>query len=118
MVRPKKWRYLSHVIRDFVFRPAGVSTAALKFVDLKGDEVEAMRLCDSEALEQDAAGQRMGISRPTVQRLLYSGRKKVVNALVNGQGIQITFPSYIHIISGASQVGAKSFINIKKKKRG
>jgi predicted DNA-binding protein (UPF0251 family) len=47
------------------------------------DQFEAMRLCDVENLEQDEAGRRMGVSRGTIQRLLYSGRRQVVEALLN-----------------------------------
>jgi predicted DNA-binding protein (UPF0251 family) len=53
------------------------------------DQFEAMLLCDSEGLDQDAAGQRMGVSRGTIQRLLYSGRKAVVEALKNNHAIAI-----------------------------
>ncbi|MFH1684608.1 MAG: DUF134 domain-containing protein [Candidatus Margulisiibacteriota bacterium] len=95
MVRPRKWRFLSPYIKDYLFKPSGVPLSILKIADLKGDEVEAMRLCDREELEQEDAGKKMGISRPTVQRLLYSGRKKVADALVCGKAIQITFPNYI-----------------------
>ena len=95
MVRPKKWRLLSPFIKDYLFKPSGIPASLLKIADLKGDEIEAMLLCDREELEQDAAGRKMGISRPTVQRLLYSGRRKVADALVEGKAIQITFPKYV-----------------------
>ena len=45
---------------------------------LEVDELEALRLCDLEGLDQSGAGERMGVSRGTVQRLLKSGRKTVV----------------------------------------
>jgi len=95
MVRPKKWRYLSPLISNYCFTPKGISLTKKEIADLKGDELEAMRLCDVLDLEQEQAGKKMGISRPTVQRLLYSGRKKVVDALQKGKGIKITFPKYI-----------------------
>ena len=47
------------------------------------DQFEAMRLCDLEGLEQTEAGERMGVSRGTVQRLLYSGRRQIVEAILN-----------------------------------
>ena len=47
------------------------------------DQFEAMRLCDLEDLDQDEAGRRMGVSRGTVQRLLYSGRRQVVETILN-----------------------------------
>jgi predicted DNA-binding protein (UPF0251 family) len=53
------------------------------------DELEAMRLCDVDGLEQEAAGQRMGVSRGTVQRLLQSGRSKVVGALLDSSALVI-----------------------------
>jgi predicted DNA-binding protein (UPF0251 family) len=103
MVRPRKWRFLSPFIKGHYFKPRGVPHSVLKIADLKGDEVEAMRLCDREECEQEAAGKKMGISRPTVQRLLYSGRKKVVEALVEGKAIQITFPKYVSFRPTPSQ---------------
>lgn len=53
------------------------------------DEVEAMRLCDVEGLHQRVAGERMGVSRGTVQRLLQSGRRKLVGALVDSTALQV-----------------------------
>ncbi|HCG24900.1 MAG TPA: hypothetical protein DE060_00460 [Lentisphaeria bacterium] len=58
-------------------------------VELLLDELEAMRLVDLEQMEQGKASVRMGISRGTIQRLLYSGRGKVVSALVSGMNIVI-----------------------------
>lgn len=53
------------------------------------DELEAMRLCDVEGFDQEVAGERMGISRGTVQRLLKSGRAKVVQALLDSSALVI-----------------------------
>ena len=53
------------------------------------DELEALRRCDVEGLTQAAAGQRMGVSRGTVQRLLKSGRAKVTRALVESSALII-----------------------------
>lgn len=58
-------------------------------VELGLDEVEAMRLVDLLGKDQAAAGAEMGISRGTVQRLLYSGRAKVVQALLEGRPIRL-----------------------------
>lgn len=52
-------------------------------------ELEALRLCDLEGLDQEAAGQRMKISRGTVQRMLKNGRRKVVEALVTSSALII-----------------------------
>lgn len=54
---------------------------------LARDELEALRLCDLEDLTQEEAGDRMGVSRGTVQRILSSARKKVALALTSGRAI-------------------------------
>ena len=61
----------------------------LEAVRLGLDELEAVRLCDMEDLGQEAAGQRMGVSRGTVQRLLKSGRRKLVGAVVGNSALLI-----------------------------
>ena len=56
---------------------------------IREDELEALRLCDLEGLDQVGAGKRMGVSRGTVQRLLKSGRETIVRALVRGEALVI-----------------------------
>ncbi|MFX1295447.1 MAG: DUF134 domain-containing protein [Promethearchaeota archaeon] len=57
------------------------------------DELEAMRLVDSEKLTQDEAGSLMGISRGSIWRLLQSGRKKLITAIFEKREIRIPFES-------------------------
>jgi len=61
----------------------------LEMIRLGLDELEAMRLCDLEGLDQTAAGERMNVSRGTVQRLLKSGRAKVLGALLESSALLI-----------------------------
>jgi len=70
-------------------KPAGVPVKKLQKIVLEIDELEALRLCDSEGLSQAAAGERMGISRGTVQRLVTSGRRKVVEAIIECNALVI-----------------------------
>jgi predicted DNA-binding protein (UPF0251 family) len=56
-------------------------------VEIQLDQFEAMRLCDQEGLDQTEAGQKMGISRGTVQRLLYRGRKQLMKAILHNSAI-------------------------------
>lgn len=58
--------------------------SGIEKVRLEKDELEALRLCDLEAMTQEEAGVSMKISRGTVQRLLTSAREKVTRALVQG----------------------------------
>ena len=61
----------------------------LETTRLELGELEAMRLCDLDRLDQDEAGRRMGVSRGTVQRLLRSGRAKVVGSIVATRALVI-----------------------------
>jgi hypothetical protein len=56
-------------------------------------ELEAFRLVDLEGLSQEEAGQRMGISRGTVWRLVQSARKKTAQALSEGRPVYIAPPA-------------------------
>jgi len=61
----------------------------LEIMTLGEDELEALRLCDVEGLHQAVAGERMGVSRGTVQRLLKSGRKTLVRAVAENAALII-----------------------------
>jgi len=52
-------------------------------------ELEALRLVDLEGFSQEEAGERMGVSRGTVWRLIQSARKKTAQALTEGRPIRI-----------------------------
>lgn len=63
-------------------------------VTLAVEELEAVRLCDLEGLEQDDAAARMNISRGTLQRTLYEARHKIADALCTGKRIEIGGGNY------------------------
>ena len=58
-------------------------------VYLEVAELEALRLVDLQGLSQDEAGEKMGVSRGTIWRLLQSARSKVAQALTEGRQILI-----------------------------
>jgi len=89
MPRPRKQRLCQHFDGDRVFKPRSIPLRDLQAIDLGLDELEALRLCDLEGLDQEAAGFRMAVSRGTVQRLVKSGRAKVVRALVESAALII-----------------------------
>jgi predicted DNA-binding protein (UPF0251 family) len=72
-----------------MFKPAGTPLADLEIIELDADELEAVSLCDRDAMTQAEAGVEMGISRGTIQRLVSSGRKKIVEALLSGHALVI-----------------------------
>ena len=71
------------------FKPRAVPLSLLEEVDLTMDELETLRLCDLNGLEQEEAARKMKISQSTLQRILTSAHKKVSEALVNGKAIKI-----------------------------
>lgn len=90
--RPKKPRNCNcphHLPGSLIIKPAGIPTRDLEKVILDLDELEAVRLCDGEGLSQAEAGTQMAVSRGTVQRLVTSGRKKIIDAIVNSQALVI-----------------------------
>lgn len=89
MPRPRKRRQCRRFDGDRVFKPRSIPMSELETLRLGLDELEAMRLCDLEGHEQEEAGERMGVSRGTVQRLLKSGRAKVIQALLDSSALVI-----------------------------
>ena len=71
------------------FKPGAVPLSMLEEVDLTLDELEALRLCDLENLEQEEAAKRMKIFQSTLSRILVSVRKKIAEALIKGKAIKI-----------------------------
>jgi predicted DNA-binding protein (UPF0251 family) len=87
--RCKKQRCCRFLSDSIIFKPIAVPLKAIELSDVAADEFEAIRLCDHEKKSQIEAAQVMRISRGTVQRLLESGRYKIINAFLNAQGIRI-----------------------------
>ena len=61
-------------------------------LEIYPDELEALRLVYLENLSQNEAASMMGISRGTLWRLLESGRRKLVQALVEVRPIVLVTP--------------------------
>jgi len=89
MVRPKKCRMVASIPGATYYKPAGIPLRFLNEVRLSIEEAEALRLKELEGLEQAEGAVKMGISRPTFQRVLSSARRKVAEALLNGKAIRI-----------------------------
>jgi len=79
----------------WIFKPTGKRLKSLKITIIKLDELEAMRLCDSENLSQKDAADRMEISTGTLQRLVYSARKKIVDTLCCEGALELHIPNNI-----------------------
>jgi len=82
MARPEKLRRVCCAGRGRAFKPIGRPAAELEVEMLRLDELEALRLADLEGLYQEAAAERMGVSRPTFSRILANARGAVARALL------------------------------------
>jgi predicted DNA-binding protein (UPF0251 family) len=93
--RPRKPRFVGAEPSRWYFKPQGIPMRELESVVLSVEEIEALRLVDEEGLYQEAAAERMEISRQTFQRVLRGARRKVTDALVNGKALGVEGGDYI-----------------------
>lgn len=89
MPRCKKKRCCRKLHGERCLKPDHPHRREVEMVELYLDEFEAIRLCDFDGRSQIEASEEMGVSRGTVQRLLQSGRYKIVDALLHSKGIVI-----------------------------
>jgi len=85
----RKKRYARRLDNSRTFSPIGINKIDTEVVNIKLDEFEALRLCDYEGLSQIEAAEDMHVSRATVQRLLISARKKVVDVILHNKILEI-----------------------------
>ncbi len=96
MPRPPKCRRVEFVPEITYFKPAGVPLVNLEEISLTIEELEAVRLKDLEALEQEQCAEKMQVSRPTFHRILAAARRKIAEALVEGKAIKVEGGNYHH----------------------
>ena len=89
MPRPRKQRNCQRYDGDTIYKPRSIPMTDLELITIDLGELEAMRLCDLEGLDQEEAGRRIGVSRGTVQRMLKRGRASVVEALIASKALRI-----------------------------
>ncbi len=89
MVRPHKLRRIAFHPRVLYFKPQAVPLSLLEEVALHRDELEALRWCDVQGLQQQEAAEKMNISQSTLHRLLLAARQKIADALITGKAVRI-----------------------------
>ena len=93
MARAVKCRRVCQMPSVCTFSPNGSENREDGLI-LTVEELEAIRLCDLEGLEQDEAAKMMDVSRGTFQRILYAARKTVAAALCGGRSLSINGGNY------------------------
>ena len=76
------------------FKPRAVPLSVLEEVVLSVEELEALRLAHKAGLYQQAAAERMAVSRATFGRVLDAAHRKVTKALVEGCALRIEGGSF------------------------
>lgn len=89
MPRPKKLRRIGEMPQFKYFKPAGVKKSDLEEVNLKIEELEALKLKDIEGMHQIDCAIKMNVSRQTFQLIIDEARRKVATALIEGKSIHI-----------------------------
>ena len=93
MGRPKRKRIISFQPTVLYFKSSGRAE-----IYLEQDEIEAIRLVDYCDMHHDEAAEKMGISRPTVSRLIKSARNKISKFLIEGGELRVNIPNHAHSI--------------------
>ncbi|MCK5321255.1 DUF134 domain-containing protein [Candidatus Pacearchaeota archaeon] len=88
-MRPKRIKRIFFQPDVTYFKPVGIPMRHLKEKVLSFDEIEAIRLIDSEGMGQTKASKKMKISQSTLSRLLKDGRGKIADAIAKGYSIKI-----------------------------
>ncbi|MFP4565666.1 MAG: DUF134 domain-containing protein [Spirochaetaceae bacterium] len=96
MARPEKRRFVVGPPRAGLFKPAGVPARELEEVSLTLDGYEAIRLVDLEGMDHSAAAEELGVSRPTLTRILARARRTVAEALAGGKALAIEGGAVTH----------------------
>ena len=89
MSRPFKCRHIGCEPGINCFKPRGIPLAELQEVVLTVDEFEAVRLADLEGLYQQAAAEKMKISRQTFGNIIRGAHGKIADAIINGKAVKI-----------------------------
>ncbi|MBN1258196.1 DUF134 domain-containing protein [Candidatus Peregrinibacteria bacterium] len=82
----RRIRFSPHVI---YFKPCGIPLKTLAEVELRRDEMEAVRLKYHKNLEQKDCALKMDISQSTFHRILSSANRKIAEALTEGKALKI-----------------------------
>jgi len=96
---PRRRRLRKRLIRSFLLEAAQDPDVVLQLIpapvkdwspiELTLEELQVLKLVDYMGLTQVEASEKLGVSRATVWRLLKSGRKKLLQAILEGRPLKV-----------------------------
>ena len=96
MARPRRFRRISEEPQIRCFKPEREDLDNINPIEILIDEFEAIRLRDYHDIQQKRSAEIMGVSQPTFHRILASARKKIADALINGNTLVIIGESRVN----------------------
>ena len=88
-MRNRSKRKLGFDYDNIYYKPQGIPLSDLNEVVVNPEELETLRLRYIQNLSQHDSAEKMGISQSQYQRDLVSTLKKITNALMSGDAINI-----------------------------
>ena len=89
MTRNRNRRKIHFDYNHTYYKPKGIPLSQLNEVVLNKEELETLRLRYVEGLSQQEAAEKMCISQSQYQRDITNTLKKITNALISGDAINI-----------------------------
>jgi predicted DNA-binding protein (UPF0251 family) len=88
-MRTKTKRTIGFDYDNIYYKPQGIPLSELSEVVVNPEELETLRLRYVQNLSQQDAAKKMGISQSQYQRDLVKTLRKITNALISGDAINI-----------------------------
>ncbi len=89
MPRRPKPRRIWYDFPFILYKPAWIPGHDLDFVEIKKDEMEALRLVYVEWLNMQQWAEKMWVSAPTFNRIVNSWLRKLIWAIISRKGIKL-----------------------------
>ena len=89
MARPCKDRIVSKDFKICCFIPFSISKQDMDKVELKIEEIQAIKFANLDLLSNKTWAENMWISASTFNRILKSANKKIADAIINSKAIKI-----------------------------